>query len=211
MCLLVKLSCHSTRMLFDRNSTNSLIFHSMEAILNSMFLVAATEMGDKTQLLAFVLATRFRKPWAVFSGILVATILNHLMAASLGSWVSNLIDPLFLKWGLGATFFLFAGWILIPDKEDEKHAEGKFGPFLTTLVAFFLAEMGDKTQLSTIALAAKYQNIYLVTIGTTLGMMISDGLAVFFGDKITQKISMKWIRMGAAFLFVLFGIGIILQ
>lgn len=181
----------------------------MEAILNSFLLVAATEMGDKTQLLAFVLATRFRNPWAVLSGIFVATVLNHLLAASVGSWVSSVIPALFLKWILGGIFIAFAIWILIPDQDDSENSESKYGAFLTTLVTFFLAEMGDKTQLSTVALAAKYDNILIVTLGTTLGMMFSDGLAVVFGEKLTEKISMKYVRYFSSGLFVIFGLGII--
>lgn len=181
----------------------------MEIILKSFLLVAATEMGDKTQLLAFILASRFKKPWTILSGILVATILNHTLASSLGTWVSQIIPALYLKWILALSFFAFAAWILVPDKEDENKKEGRFGAFLTTLVAFFLAEMGDKTQLSTVALAAKYQSILLVTMGTTLGMMFADGLAVFFGDKITKIIPMKWVRIFASLLFVVFGLGII--
>jgi putative Ca2+/H+ antiporter (TMEM165/GDT1 family) len=182
----------------------------MEAILNSFLLVAATEMGDKTQLLAFVLATRFRNPWAVLSGIFVATVLNHLLAALFGSWVSQAIPANYLKWILGGTFFIFAVWILIPDKDEDQKDNGRYGAFLTTLITFFLAEMGDKTQLSTVALAAKYDSILRVTIGTTIGMMFSDGLAVIFGEKLTEKISMKWIRIFSAVLFVAFGIGIII-
>lgn len=182
----------------------------MEAILNSFLLVAATEMGDKTQLLAFVLATRFRNPWAVLSGIFVATVLNHLLAALFGSWVSQAIPTNYLKWILGGTFIAFAVWILIPDKDEDQKDHGRFGAFLTTLITFFLAEMGDKTQLSTVALAAKYDSIIRVTIGTTVGMMFSDGLAVIFGEKLTEKISMKWIRIFSAVLFVAFGIGIII-
>ncbi len=182
----------------------------MQAIINSFLLVAATEMGDKTQLLAFVLATRFRKPWAIMAGIFCATVLNHLLAASLGSWVSQAVPHQYMKWILAMIFILFAGWILIPDKDEGGEEANRFGAFLTTLITFFLAEMGDKTQLSTVALAAKYQNITLVTIGTTMGMMFSDGLAVVFGEKITEKISMKWVRIFAAALFVIFGIAIII-
>ncbi|MEQ1664967.1 MAG: TMEM165/GDT1 family protein [Bdellovibrionales bacterium] len=181
----------------------------MPAILNSFLLVAATEMGDKTQLLAFVLATRFRNPWAVMSGIFVATILNHSLAAFFGSWVSEAIPQVYLKWILAATFIGFALWILIPDKDNGEDKNHSYGAFLTTLVTFFLAEMGDKTQLSTVMLAAKFDSVILVTIGTTLGMMFSDGLAVVFGEKITEKISMKWIRYISAFMFVAFGVGII--
>jgi putative Ca2+/H+ antiporter (TMEM165/GDT1 family) len=182
----------------------------MHAILNSFLLVAATEMGDKTQLLAFVLASRFRKPWAVMSGILVATILNHALAASLGNLVSQAISPQVLRWILGGTFIAFAVWVLVPDQEDSQKGEGRFGAFLTTLVAFFLAEMGDKTQLSTVALAAQYQDVFLVTVGTTLGMLFSDGLAVAFGERLTQRISLTWVRRISAGLFVGFGIAILL-
>lgn len=183
----------------------------MEIIFNSFLLVAATEMGDKTQLLAFVLATKFRKPWAIMAGILVATVLNHFIAASFGSWVSQVLPPSYLKWILASTFIIFALWILIPDKDDGSDKDSRFGAFITTLVAFFLAEMGDKTQLSTVALAARFDSVTLVTVGTTLGMMFSDGLAVVFGESITQKISMKWIRRFAAALFLAFAIGILLK
>lgn len=181
----------------------------MISIINSFLLVAATEMGDKTQLLAFVLASRFRKPYAVLSGILVATVLNHLLAALFGSWVSQAIPREYLKWILAGIFIAFAIWILIPDKDESENSPSKFGAFLTTLITFFLAEMGDKTQLSTVALAAKYDSVIYVTIGTTAGMMFSDGLAVIFGEKLTEKISMKWIRIGSSILFVIFGIGIL--
>ena len=181
----------------------------VDVIFSSFLLVAATEMGDKTQLLAFVLASRFRNPRAVLLGIFVATILNHLLAAFVGNWVSLALPKEYLKWILGGSFILFAVWILIPDQDDEENSSSRFGAFLTTLVAFFLAEMGDKTQLSTVALAAKYQEVVLVTIGTTLGMMFSDGLAVIFGEKLTEKISMKWIRIFSASLFVIFGLTIL--
>ncbi len=182
----------------------------MEAIWKSFFLVAATEMGDKTQLLAFVLASRFRNPVAVLAGIFVATILNHLLASYFGRWVSAQVPPHIMKWALGATFIAFAAWILIPDKDDDKEENHKYGAFVTTLITFFLAEMGDKTQLSTVALAAHYDSVVRVTIGTTIGMMFSDGLAVIFGEKINQMIPMKWIRIFCAALFVVFGLGIIL-
>ncbi len=182
----------------------------MEALLNSFLLVAATEMGDKTQLLAFLLVARFRKPWAILAGILVATVLNHVLAASVGEWLSLQVSPTTLRWILAVIFFSFAIWVLIPDKEEDPKASGKWGAFTTTLVAFFLAEMGDKTQLSTVALAAKYQNLFLVTVGTTLGMIFSDGLAVFFGEKITRLVSMKHVRWFSAMLFVLFGIGLVI-
>lgn len=181
----------------------------MEAIFKSFLLVAATEMGDKTQLLAFILATRFKKPWAVMSGILVATILNHFLAAYFGQWISDQVSPQTLKWILASVFFGFAIWVLIPDKIDEEMKPSKYGAFLTTLVAFFFAEMGDKTQLSTVALAAQFDNLILVTVGTTLGMMFSDGLAVVFGEKLTQRIPMRAVHIFSAGLFVIFGIAVL--
>ncbi|WP_413577183.1 TMEM165/GDT1 family protein [Bdellovibrio sp. HCB290] len=183
----------------------------MEAIINSFLLVAATEMGDKTQLLALVLAVRFKKPWTIMAGIFVATIFNHLFAAWAGEAVAQFVSPVILKWVLALTFFVFAIWILIPDKDDSDQAKMMANPFLTTLILFFLAEVGDKTQLSTVALAAKYQNIWLVTFGTTLGMLFSDGLAVFFGEKLLRKISMKWVHIASSLIYVAFGIGILLQ
>jgi putative Ca2+/H+ antiporter (TMEM165/GDT1 family) len=178
----------------------------MEAVVNSFLLVALSEMGDKTQILAFILASRFKKPWPVFWGILVATVANHLLASWAGDRISLLIPPLYLKVGLALTFFAFAIWVLIPDKQDDDQKPYRYGPFLTTVVVFFLAEMGDKTQLATVALAARYQDILSVTMGSTLGMMLSNGLAVFFGDKIATKINMTWMHRIAAVLFIAFGI-----
>lgn len=183
----------------------------MEAIINSFLLVAATEMGDKTQLLALVLATRFKKPWTIMAGILTATIANHLFAAWAGERVAEFVSPEILKWILALTFFAFAIWILIPDKDDSDESKMRSSPFWTTVILFFVAEVGDKTQLSTVALAAKYQNIWLVTLGTTLGMLVSDGLAVFFGEKLTKRISMKWVHGISAVLYVAFGIGILMN
>lgn len=180
----------------------------MEIILKSFLLVASTEMGDKTQLLALVLASRFKKPGAIMAGILTATILNHALAAYCGSWISTYVDPLYLKYGLIAVFLGFAVWILIPDKEEEVESNPRFGAFLTTAVLFFLAEMGDKTQLSTLALSAQYQDVVLVTVGTTLGMLFSDGLAVFLGEKITKLVAMKWIHIFSSLLYILFAIKI---
>ncbi|MDO9183624.1 MAG: TMEM165/GDT1 family protein [Bacteriovorax sp.] len=184
---------------------------SLKIIFNSFLLVSLTEMGDKTQLLAFVLATRFKRPWTIFAGIFVATVLNHLLAASAGVWVANTVSPLILKRILASIFLIFAVWILIPDKDEELSETRKWGPFLTTVVTFFLAEMGDKTQIATVTLAAKYHDLILVTIGTTIGMMVTDGLAVFFGDKMTKYIPMKWIHIFAAFLYIIFAIGILIK
>ena len=182
----------------------------MEAVIQSFFLVLISEMGDKTQLLALVLATRFKKPWTIMAGILVATLLNHGFASWAGVWVSTMISPIYLRWILAAIFFAFALWILVPDKDEELKENQKYGAFLTTVVTFFLAEMGDKTQLATIALGARFASPILVTMGTTLGMLIADGLVVFFGEKLTAKIPMKWIRIFACVLFAVFGILIII-
>lgn len=181
----------------------------METLVQSFLLVVASEMGDKTQLLALVLASRYRKPWTIMAGILVATLLNHGLAAWMGGWISSFVSPDVLRWTLAATFFGFALWLLVPDKDDGMPSEQRFGPFITTTIVFFLAEMGDKTQLATVALGAKFNSTLLVTLGTTAGMLVADGIAVFFGDKLTERIPMKWVRRFACFLFVLFGIGIL--
>jgi putative Ca2+/H+ antiporter (TMEM165/GDT1 family) len=177
----------------------------MEPILSSFLLVAVSEMGDKTQLLAFSLASRYRRPWVVMAGILVATILNHALAAGVGTWVSEHVPPRVMAGVLAATFIGFGLWTLKPDTLEEAKGPSRLGPFLTTVVLFFLAEMADKTQLATVALAARYQSVVLVTVGTTLGMLAADGLAVFLGEKLAARLPMRWIRAGAAALFFLFG------
>ncbi len=182
----------------------------MDALLNSFLLVFISEMGDKTQLLALVLAARFRRPVPVLLGIFIATILNHALASYLGSFITNYLSPVILKWLLALIFISFGLWILIPDKDTNSDETPKWGPFFTTLVSFFLAEMGDKTQLATVALGAKYANPLNVTIGTTLGMMGADGLAVIFGHHFTEKIPMKLVHRIASILFIIFGIGILI-
>lgn len=182
----------------------------METLINSFLLVFAGEMGDKTQLLSLVLAARYKKPWIILFGVFIATILNHGLAAWGGAWVSSLVSPTVMAWILAGTFFVFAAWILIPDKEGEIKSGERFGPLVTTIVAFFIAEMGDKTQLATIALGAKYASTSLVTIGTTLGMLASNALAIFLGDKLLARIPMKWVRVFASVLFCLFGIAILI-
>ena len=177
----------------------------MEAILSSFLLVAASEMGDKTQLLAFSLVTRFRRPWTVMAGILVATLLNHTLAAGAGTVASEHIPKRVLAGILAATFIGFGLWTLKTDRLDQRTKTDRFGPFITTVILFFLAEMGDKTQLATVALAARFQSIVLVTTGTTLGMLASDGLAVFLGEKLAQRVPMRSIRIAAATLFFVFG------
>jgi putative Ca2+/H+ antiporter (TMEM165/GDT1 family) len=178
----------------------------MEALLASFVLVAASEMGDKTQLLAFSLAARYRRPWPILAGILVATLANHALASSVGVLVAEHVPARPMAAVLGVTFIAFGLWTLRPDDLDEARGPERAGPFLTTLVLFFLAEMGDKTQLATVALAARFDAIVRVTAGTTLGMMVSDGLAVFLGDRLSHRISSAWVRRGAASLFFLFGL-----
>lgn len=182
----------------------------MNAIWNSFALVVASEMGDKTQLLALVLVSRFKKPWTIMAGILVATLLNHGLAAWAGGWISNELPTHWVRWGLAALFFVFGLWILVPDKDEGLDTTGHFGAFLTTTIAFFLAEMGDKTQLATVALGAQFKDTLAVTLGTTGGMLVADGVAVFFGDRLTQRVPMKWIRLFACGLFFSFGAWILL-
>jgi len=177
----------------------------LETVTSSFLLVAASEMGDKTQLLAFSLASRYRRPWVVMAGILTATILNHALASAAGAFVASSIPPRAMAGLLAATFIGFGLWTLKPDTLDEEQRPGRFGPFVTTTVLFFLAEMADKTQLATVALAARYQSVVLVTAGTTLGMLFSDGLAVFLGEKLAARVQMRWIRVAAACLFFAFG------
>lgn len=183
----------------------------MEALINSFLLVFAGEMGDKTQLLSLVLASRFKKPWTILLGVFIATILNHGLASGFGAWLASLVEPNTMRWILAVTFFAFAIWILVPDKEEELQQTSQFGVLLTTIIAFFLAEMGDKTQLATIALGARYPDTLIVTIGTTLGMLASNAMAIFLGYKLLERIPMKWVRAFASFLFLLFGILILLS
>lgn len=162
-------------------------------------------MGDKTQLLALILAARFKKPWTILAGVFVATVLNHALASWAGGFVAGQLSRETLKWALALVFFAFAAWILVPDKEEESGVGSRYGVFLTTVVAFFLAEMGDKTQLATVALGARYTNVLTVTLGTTLGMLASNALAIFLGEKLLKRIPMKWIRVFTSLLFALFG------
>ena len=171
-------------------------------------VVALAEIGDKTQLLAFVLAARFKKPVPIILGILLATILNHGMAGALGAWITSMLTPEIMRWVLGVSFLGMAAWTLIPDEidEDDANVAHRFGVFGTTLVAFFLAEMGDKTQIATVAMAAKFSSPLLVVIGTTLGMLIADVPAVFVGDRFAKRIPMKLVHGIAAALFALMGV-----
>lgn len=182
----------------------------METIISSCLLVFISEMGDKTQLLSLILVARYKRPWMILFGVLVATLANHALAAGLGDFVGSRVSPEHLRWALGAIFLFFAAWILVPDKEGEIKNASHLGVFMTTVVSFFVAEMGDKTQLATVALAAKYSSVFLVTVGSTLGMLGSNALAIFLGEKLLSKIPMKTIRIMASVLFALFGVGILL-
>ncbi|MEZ5617172.1 MAG: TMEM165/GDT1 family protein [Rhodocyclaceae bacterium] len=183
----------------------------MEAFLISTGIVALAEIGDKTQLLAFILAAKFRKPVPIIFGILIATIANHAFAGALGSWITSILGPETLRWILGVSFIAMAIWTLIPDKFDENEAkQTRYGVFVTTLVAFFLAEMGDKTQVATVALAAQYQAFISVVAGTTLGMMIANVPAVLAGDKIANKMPVRLVHAIAAAIFALLGVATLL-
>ena len=173
-------------------------------------------MGDKTQLLAFLLASRYKKPLPIILGIFVATIFNHTLAGLAGSWLAGLFSPDVLRWVLALSFVAMAIWILIPDKMDDdgipqnKFME-KWGVFGITFITFFLAEMGDKTQIATVALAASYGTPFIIVAGTTLGMLIADVPAVWIGDKLSEKIPVKWVRLISAALFVIIGIFVALD
>ena len=180
----------------------------MEAFLVSTSIVALAEMGDKTQLLALVLAARFRKPWPIVWGIFVATVFNHALAGAAGAWITTLIGPQMLRWVLGVSFIAMAVWMLIPDKlEDGDTGEGpRWGVFGTTVVAFFLAEMGDKTQIATVMLAAQYSAWLWVVAGTTLGMMLANAPVVWLGDRITRRIPLRTVHMVSAAIFLVLGV-----
>ncbi len=179
----------------------------MEALLTSTTVVTLAEIGDKTQLLAIVLATRFRKPVPIIFGILVATLANHFLAALLGSQVANLLDGSWFQYLVAISFIVMGLWTLIPDKFDEEETSApRFGAFVATTIAFFLVEMGDKTQLATIALGARFHDVIAVTAGTTLGMMIANVPAVIFGNELIKRVPLNVVRMIAATLFVIIGI-----
>ncbi|WP_297834674.1 TMEM165/GDT1 family protein [Thermomonas sp.] len=179
----------------------------MQSLFISTGVVALAEIGDKTQLLAFILAARFKKPLPIVLGILAATLVNHGLAGALGAWITASVSPGVLRWVLGLSFLGMAVWTLVPDKieDEEMRVARHFGVFGTTLVTFFLAEMGDKTQIATVALAAHYGAPLQVVIGTTLGMLIADVPAVFVGGKFAEKIPMKLVHAVASAIFALLG------
>lgn len=180
---------------------------TLEAFLVSTGLVALAEIGDKTQLLALLLACRFRKPIPIVLGILVATLANHAFAGAIGSWITTLLGPELLRWILGVSFLAMAAWMLVPDQIDDTDAAStRFGVFGTTLIAFFLAEMGDKTQIATVALAAQYASFWWVVAGTTLGMMIANVPVVFLGERAAKKLPLKLVHGIAAAIFAVLGL-----
>ncbi len=187
---------------------------SLEPLLVSTGVVALAEIGDKTQLLALFLAARFRRPWPIIWGILVATLLNHAAAGAVGVWLAAWLGPDVLRWGLGLGFLAMAAWMLIPDKLDEAGAgHERGGAFITTLLAFFLAEMGDKTQIATVAMAARFDDLVAVVAGSTLGMMLANVPAVVLGDRLAHRLPTRLMHLLAALLFAalgaasLFGLG----
>jgi len=186
----------------------SLLF--MEAFLVSTGIVALAEMGDKTQLLALVLAARFRKPWPIVAGIFVATVANHALASALGAWLTTLVGPQMLRYILGASFLAMALWMLIPDKLENNDDDAKaprFGVFATTVLVFFLAEMGDKTQIATVMLAARYDAMIAVVAGTTLGMMLANAPVVWLGERVTRLVPLRVVHIVSAVIFA--GLGLL--
>lgn len=183
----------------------------VEAFLVSTGIVALAEFGDKTQLLAFVLAAKFRRPVPIVLGILVATLANHAAAGGLGAWITSVVAPEVLRWGVGLSFLAMAVWVLIPDKLDTDDTRLlRLGVFGTTLVAFFLAEMADKTQIATVALAAHYPALLAVVAGTTLGMMLANVPAVYLGQRVARRVPLRLMHAVAAVVFALLGIGALL-
>ena len=181
--------------------------NKMEAFLISTGIVALAEIGDKTQLLAFILAAKFRKPVLISAGILLATIVNHGFAGAMGAWLTSLVAPETMRWILGASFIGMAFWTLVPDKFEESDAKlARFGVLGTTLIAFFFAEMGDKTQIATVALSAQFNSFYAVVAGTTLGMMIANVPAVLLGNRIAHRIPVRLVHAIAATIFAILGV-----
>jgi Ca2+/H+ antiporter, TMEM165/GDT1 family len=181
----------------------------MEAFFFSTLVVALAEMGDKTQLLALVLAARFRRPWPIVWGILLATVLNHALAGAVGAWVVQWLGPDAMRWVLGLSFIAMAVWMLVPDKLDDEDGVREhpgWGVLMTTTVAFFLAEMGDKTQVATVMLAAQYQAFFWVVAGTTLGMLLANAPVVWWGDQLVRKLPLKLVHGISALIFLVLGV-----
>ena len=185
----------------------------MNVFFISTGVVALAEMGDKTQLLALLLAVRFRKPWPIVAGIFAATLVNHALAGAVGAWVVQAVGHSNLRWALAASFFVMAAWMLVPDKLDGDQVPGapRFGVFLTTAIAFFLAEMGDKTQIATVMLAARYDAYALVVAGTTAGMMLANVPVVWLGERVTRLVPLQAVRVVSAVIFAGLGVLVLLN
>lgn len=183
----------------------------LSAFFTTTGLVAIAEIGDKTQLLSLLLTARFRRPWPILAAILVATIANHVLAAWIGVWIQHWLTPDILRWVLGASFLAMAVWTLIPDKLDDMPAPGRWGAFCTTLVAFFIAEIGDKTQLATTALAARYESVAMVAMASTIGLMLANVPVVLLGEKLMARLPLKPVRYVAAAAFAVLGAVVLLQ
>ena len=185
----------------------------MDALLISTGIVALAEIGDKTQLLALVLAARYKKPWPIVAGILVATLANHAIAGAVGAWITQNVGADTMRWILGVSFIAMAVWMLIPDKidDDEGDKPARHGVFLTTTILFFLLEIGDKTQVATVALAARFDALAMVVVGTTLGMMLANAPVVFFGDALAKKVPLKLVHGVTAVIFAGLGVAAIVS
>lgn len=183
----------------------------LEALLASIALVALAEIGDKTQLLALALAAKYRRPIPIIAGIALATLLNHALAGALGAWMTGVLSPRVLQIALALSFLAMAGWMLVPDKLELTERGSRFGVLLTTTVAFFLVEMGDKTQIATVALAAKYAAFHTVVAGTTLGMLLANAPVVLFGERALRRVSIKVVHRVAAALFAVLGVVALVQ
>jgi putative Ca2+/H+ antiporter (TMEM165/GDT1 family) len=183
----------------------------MEAFLLSTGIVALAEMGDKTQLLSLVLAARFRRPWPILWGILIATLANHALAGAVGASVTAWLGPQWLRWILAGSFIAMAAWMLVPDKLDDDDAPDapRHSVLVTTIIAFFLAEMGDKTQVATVMLAAQYQTWFAVVAGTTLGMMLANAPVVWFGERVMRRVPVRAVHIVSALIFLGLGLAIL--
>jgi len=183
----------------------------MEALLISIGIVALAEIGDKTQLLTLVLAARYRKPWPIVAGIFVATLINHGVAGALGAWLKSVIGPSAMRWVLGLSFLAMAAWMLIPDRLDDDRGTSRRigGVFLSTAVLFFFVEIGDKTQIATVALAARFDSLIAVVLGTTIGMMLANAPVAFFGEAIAKRLPVRLVHKVAAAVFAALGIGVL--
>lgn len=184
----------------------------MQAFLVSTGVVALAEIGDKTQLLALLLTARFRAPWAIVAGIFVATLANHALASAVGTWLMTLLGPDAMRWILGVSFIGMAAWALIPDSApEETSTRPRYGVFVTTVIAFFLVETGDKTQIATVALAAQFHSLVPVVLGTTVGMLLANVPVVFAGDALLRRVPLRAVRVTAALAFFLLGLYVLLR